>query len=479
MIQKMIKVLCLVLALALPLAATAETQHILKIIPGDELASEEMVKDVLDILSLTLTEGTGKSGALTLTLNDTDVATLALGADETGLYVQSNLLSDDVLYVTWEDVSAFLADMMKAAVEARARAYDVEANEEVVAALEEAMAQYKKQMTAAIAIAAENKDDAMTVKTPEEISAMAEKLFEDDPEMATFIKEIYDNMTVEEGDFSDDARDPATQKYTMSMTGEDYAAICDTAYMRSMVKSIVSQNDAGLEGDELEAETDKLLDGVRKIYEESDIAMTITVYSADEGRDVVGMEMGMSMAVTEEDTGDEEPETVKVAMNMNYDRLTGENGPAYTADLSMEVSDQNMMQMTFGLLKGKDGVSDGMLAALANHTQITFLYHGENKGDKRIRSLAIYGRNGATAITEPAAAERPVITFQLTSGEGGSGLLSDIEKATPDTAVNVMKLSVDEMQDLAVDVQTRAMQALFTALGQMPASVQQLFISQR
>ena len=44
MIRKMMRALCLVVALvlALPLAAMADTQHTLKIIPGAELASEEI-----------------------------------------------------------------------------------------------------------------------------------------------------------------------------------------------------------------------------------------------------------------------------------------------------------------------------------------------------------------------------------------------------------------------------------------------------
>lgn len=476
MIRKMMKALCLalVLALALPLTALADTQHVLKIIPGSDMASEEMVKDILDVLSFRLTVGEDKSAALTLTVNDVDVATVALGVDKTGLYVQSNLLSEDVLYTTWDDGFNFLTDMMKSSIQAQASANDAEVDEEAVAALEEMMAQYKKQMTAAIAAAVE-KDGAMAVKTPEEVSAMAEEMFKDDPEMAAYIKDIYGKMTLEEGEFTDEARDAATEKYTMTMNGDDLAALCDTVYMRSIMQSTIQRQNPDLTGEELEAEVKRCLEEARRIYKENDIDMTMALYSTNEGQEVVGMEMGMNMAIAEEASGDEEPETMKMAMNMNYDRLTKENGVTHTGDMSVEVNDQSMMRLTFDLLSGRDGTSDGMLAGLANGTQITFLYHGENKGDSRVRSVAVYGREDATAITEPAAAERPVVTFKLTSGEADSALLSDIEKATPDTAVNVTELSADELQALAVDVQNRALQALFTALGQMPASVQQLF----
>ncbi|MCI5956045.1 MAG: hypothetical protein MRZ54_03580 [Clostridiales bacterium] len=478
MIRKMMRALCLVVALvlALPLAAMADTQHTLKIIPGAELASEEIVKDVLDAISLKLTTGDSKSGALTLAVKDTDVATLALAADETGLYAQCNLVSDDVFYVTWEDGFAFLTDMMEASIRKNASANGVEVDEQAIAALEEVMEQYRKQMTAAITMMGGTKG-GMAVKTAEEAIAITNEMFNDDPEMAAYVKSVYDKMTVEKGDFADESRDAADEKYTMTMTGEDFVAICNTAYMRNIVRTIVRQQESDLEDEALEAEVDQFLEEIRKVYKENDINVLMTVYSANEGQDVVGMEMGMNMCVTEKD--EEEPETVKIAMNMNYDRLTKENGVTHIADLSMEANDRSMMQMTFDLLKGKDGTSDGMLAALSDGTQITFLYHGENKGDQRMRSLGIYGRNGATAITEPAAAERPVITFQLASGETETDLLNDIEKATPATAVKALELSGDEIQALAVDVQIRAMQAFFTALEQMPASVQQMFIRRK
>ena len=55
-------------------------------------------------------------------------------------------------------------------------------------------------------------------------------------------------------------------------------------------------------------------------------------------------------------------------------------------------------------------------------------------------------------------------------------MLDEIDDANGDTAVNVMKLSAEELSSLAVDIQTRTAQALFTAMGKMPASVIQLLI---
>ena len=122
MIRKLITtILCLTLAAALPLAALADTQHTLEIVPGDEIAALSPAGDFCEALGLTFTRGE-KSAALTLSISDTPIATVALGVDMDALYVQSSLLGDDVFYVGWEDGFDFLEDLFKAALEGQAAA---------------------------------------------------------------------------------------------------------------------------------------------------------------------------------------------------------------------------------------------------------------------------------------------------------------------------------------------------------------------
>lgn len=87
--------LCLLLSLALPLCALADTQHTVQVIPGDDMASVDGVKDLCDALAVKVTTN-DKAGALTLNLSGTDVLNVKLTADENGLYVQSELLGSDV-----------------------------------------------------------------------------------------------------------------------------------------------------------------------------------------------------------------------------------------------------------------------------------------------------------------------------------------------------------------------------------------------
>ena len=74
----------------------------------------------------------------------------------------------------------------------------------------------------------------------------------------------------------------------------------------------------------------------------------------------------------------------------------------------MIADDETLGLMGFQLSQGKDGVSDGYFAVLANRQQVTFAYHAENQGNDRIRTLNLYSRGNAAAIIAPAASDRPL-----------------------------------------------------------------------
>lgn len=460
MIRKWLTVLLsLLLAMALPLAALADTQHTLTIIPGDDMAAIPAVADLFDVLSLTVTPGE-KAGALTLTVADTDIATIAMSADTTGLYVQSALLSDDVLYVTWDDAFAFLTQVMIAGMEAEGEKVDAATRE----ALETGMEQYKTALLSSLGSAEATASFSPT--TREEAMEMVSKMFKDDPKMMEYVEGIYDKMVVEDGSFTDDERDPADQKYSITLNKEDLLKFCDSNYMRDLMTSTISSTDSSLSEAEVAKKVDDALAEVRKMYSEGEFQMDMTMYTADAGETLIGMEMGMNMKISDGD------DTVAMTMNLNYDRLTSEAGVSHKGDMSMVVDDDDAVQLLLDLNKGRDGITTGLAGMMVDDEALTVTLNAKPIGnDGRERTAALYLREDATAIIAPAASERPVITFKVTSGPANGDKLSAIEKATPDTSVNVMKLSAEEMQTLVTDISGRCMQALYTAMGKLPASV--------
>lgn len=465
MIRKWLTVLLsLLLALALPLAALADTQHTLTITPGDMLASEPAIADLFDAISFTVTPGE-KSGAMTLTVGEADIATIALSADTTGLYVQSNLLSDDVLYVTWDDAFAFLTQAMIAGMEAEGEEVDAATRE----ALETAMQQYK---TAVLASLSGANNTAFTSNTREEAMEMLSEMFGDDPKMVDYVNGIYDKMIVEDGEFQDDERDTADQKYSLTMGKEDLLKVCESNYVRDTLTSTLSSSDPSLSEAEVSKEVDEAIEEIRKMYSEGEFQMDMAVYTADAGETLLGMEMGMNMKMT---SGDE---SVIMAMNINYDRLTSDTGISHKGDMSIVVDEDDSVQLLLDLNKGNDGITTGLAGMMVDGAAITVTLDAKPVGtDARERVAAIYMRDNASAIIAPAASERPLISFKLVSGPAAGDKLAVIEKATPDNSMNVMKLSDEEMEALITEIGGRSMQALYTALGALPASVLNLLSS--
>lgn len=490
-------ILCLLLALALPLCALADTQHTLTIIPGDELAAEEAVADLLEVLSFTLTTGE-KSASVTFNMDDAQIADMALGADATGLFIKSGLLSDDVLYVTWDDGFAFLAESMKSSLRAEAANNNIAVDKESLNAIDEMFSQYKTQVVSALSAGA-IASPALT-DSHENARAKFAEFYEDDPVMIAYYQSIYDRAVIEDGTFSDDSRDDATQKINLTLTQDDFITVLDTSTMRKLAQRVIQEDEPTLEGDALEARTDELLEQQRDAFRDTDISVNTIIYTADEGETLVGLELGMSAKNIETDEGATEAEVLNqvtslfpnssiansvdpaaanqdgtevqsVAMNLNYDRLTTATGVTHKADLTMVMDERQSSAIVFDLTQAKSGESDGMLAILADDEQVTFMYHGENTADEeRVRMLDVYNRTDATAIVAPSASMRPIISFKLATRTVNDEALAAISKASADTAVNVMKLDAEAMQSLVLDIQTRAMQALYTAMAKLPAS---------
>lgn len=457
-------ILSLMLAVMLPLCALADTQHTLKIIPGDELSSEPAIADLLNVLAFTVTAG-NNAGALTLALDNQNIATIGFTADATGLYAHSDLLSDEVLYVTWDDGFAFLTDLLMMALEQEgAAAADLEA-------VETSMTELKTSVVTAMANPAAASASVTTMTQKEEWEMVVE-LFGDDPQMVEYLQSMRDKMVVENGSFTDANRDTADQKYSMTLDSEDLLKVCDTSYMRTLLTEAMAMEE-GVTAEEISANVDAVLEEVREIYRNSNFLTEITMYTLDEGLTLVGMDLTMHMDATAEG------ETSSMEMALNYNRLTGSDGVNYKGEMTMGAEGEKLMDILFTLERGNNDVSKGMLGFLAEGEEIVITYHAENTApDTREREAALYHRSGASAILEPAGANRPLIGFELITAPADDAMLSKLESADSTNSVNVMKLSAEEMQALASEVTGRAMQALYTALGKLPTSTLGLFMGE-
>lgn len=469
MIRKwMAFLLAVVMLAAAPFSAMADTQHTLSIVPGNSLGAQQAVLDLLDVTALRLTTGES-SGALTVVMNDKEIVTLGMTADEDGLYAGSEVFGDDVLYITWED----LVDLYIKAIETGLQ--EAGGADEAVM---EMIQQSADQMRDAIdtAIHAETYEIETAPVTMEESLEALEELFPDDPEMAACIKAIYEKMTVENGSFTFDKRDTADQKYRMTMDAADLVAICDTAYVRNAAMESVRAQMPDITEEEMNSALAEATAEVKKVFEASGFELIMEVYTQDNDMALVGMDMIMNMKLDGAELGDATAQST-VQLAFVYDRLTKPEGISHKAEGAAAV-DQDKVDFAFELTENASGSAKGMIGLLAGGEEYVITFNSGKEAEKTTRLFELYLRSGATAILEPAASARPLVGLKIVTEPADEAKLAALESANAENSLNVMALTETQQNELLSNISANGMQAYFMLLSELPTSVMQMMMAQ-
>ena len=189
--------LALLLCAMLPLSAMAATEYSFQLIPGDDMASVDAIKDLFDVLTVRFLKGEG-SGMLTLSLSGEDVFSAATRMTGDGLYLDSAILGDKPVYASAEDIGQVLTQLATA---------DEGADEEIVSQIKPMIAQLFSQA----GMMNELKGTALadpSVSLPdetfnsEEMRAQIKEAFADDEAMADYVLGILDRAEITEGSFT-------------------------------------------------------------------------------------------------------------------------------------------------------------------------------------------------------------------------------------------------------------------------------------
>lgn len=480
-------IMCLLLALALPLASLAATEYEVSAVPGDDLASIEAVKDMLDVTSLRFLCGEDSS-MLTLALNNADMLHLAFRATADGIFAQSEELNDKPFFFTKEDISALLTSAMEQSG----------AKPGMASAMTQNMDVFFSQM-------GETPETAPVEAPldPEAQLAKMEEMLQNDPALVEFITNVTATMKITEGSYTDPAHDDADSMFEITVTGADLKNLMNSTTLQKFIAA--SDDD---DAEEAKAEFTQMLDQL-------DVTIPLTMYADSASGKLVAVRIPVSVKgtvqITETDDGKTTTETKEIDMtsNMDYDRLTSgqvanhrasftmqnkgkelaktecvvnadkEAGKYdFTASISGEDDDVMKELMTAqGALTLSDSNDEGWFAILAGKTQMTIDYTNAHTGDVAEKSLAIYTRSDAAKIVEPGAADRPLITLKVKVTKNASeDALAAIHAATPEASTQIMKMSEEELTAFATEIQTKAMQLAMNFMGQLPPSVITMFM---
>ena len=483
-------VLCLMLALAMPLTSLAATDIALKIVPGAELAStDESIKTIFDNLFLRLIVE-DESGLLAIESDKGEIVSAGIRADEQGFYVASALLGDRVLYFSAEEVSAFMIEMMRQSG----------ADEATIAQMEQSLAQMSGQSASNAVSGIMSDDDDLENMT-------AEELYANDPAMLQFIKNIESKMVVTEGTFEDPAFNTATAKSEVVMTSEDMMLIFDSEMVKEIYGSMA--HSTGMT-------TDELIQMVKDVFSQLD--MTYNIVSYTNGDELCAMQMDMIMkgdvtlettdangktttetatfdmtmdlnmnvlttgevetmtitTVMKDQASTDSPETIGFAMNISENDATD----TVTFDGKLTEAEEDVALFQGAFAEGEDDAVKGWVGILVENEQVTFTIDGKETNDVYNAMLSIYFRENSTAIVEPTWSDSPMISFVVQVKDVPTPeLLNKLNAATPETSVQLLQMDEQQFNNELSAISGDAMSALFTGLGNLPSELMSLMMT--
>lgn len=442
--------LCLLLVVALPISSlAAATERTFTIEAGDELVSAAPeVKDLLDVLAIKMiTDEQGNSGAFVLSLDDVDVLTASARVETEGLYVQTNAVSEDVLFISWVDV-----------------AKAIEKNVEATGAIDiNEMMEGIRQSVESV----QNLPEVGVQAAPTDLQNSAFFMSNGDAELQKLVQETIDSMTVTSGTFEDALYDAADEKIELTITSDFYVKLMDTPTVREELEGNLAASNATLTDEELDEAVQVQLDKMKQGLIDADMKIDLTMLQAQGQPVMVNVVYTMKNAVVEGETKD-------VQVDMVYRRLTTADGITHKGEAVMVDA-----HMTLDAIERTDKSASGVLHMLSEGSQVTFQYEKTHMDEGNNHMLAVYNRENAVSVVELAASDRPMLTFNVQSKTVDGAVLKAVNDATVETSVTPMQMTGAEQEAFLLDAQTNLMRVFMGVMSYLPTSILQMFMVQQ
>lgn len=483
MIRKILaSVLCLMLALALPLGALAATDVTVRLIPGDELTQQEpTVGTALNSLFVHVV-GADEGATVALESDKGEIVSAALTGNENGIYVSSPLLGDRTLYFTMEDLQNFMVETMK----------QQGAGEEEIAQIQQMFAQMGAQ-PAAMALESQDMEAMMN-----------------DPALMQLITGLADKIVVTEGEFTDAAHDPATTQTVVTLTGEDLALVFDMQMVKDMyanlaktsgmepeamlkmIKDMIAQLDVKYvitvltnEDDLCAMQMDMTIVGDATIEVpgengttttetfSADMTMDLDVNALTKAEDVVNVNITCNMANKGDAEGDLEKASIvaDIVADDNADTVT------FVGSMTVEGSENEKVDFQGAFAEGEDDSLNGWIAILADNNQMTFQIQAKEEAGVTNVLVSLLVRENATAIVEPTWSDKPLFSVAVQVKEVETpAALTALASATPETSLQLLKMTEAELESELEAISGDAMSALMAGLSNLPAELLSLMM---
>lgn len=470
--KSLILIVCLVLLVFGFTTATAEGTETVTTItcePGSLLAEDATLAQICETAAIRIHSMTEHYGAFVLSLNGVDTLKSLFRVEESGIYLQCLMTGPTPLYFTWEDLMNLIMEQL-------------ESNPE----LGEANALFNPDTLQAML------DGSMTDEQALDMMGV-------DQGMLDYISEIEALATVETGSYTLDGSDVANTKTVVVMTKDEIVKAVDLNVVRDQIASQLRMSSSQLTEEEINAKVEAQLDEIKQTIEDSNLAVTTTIYEMDE--EFVAYELVISDAMDNYDGS-----TSNAGITATVTKTTVEQAAFYQLSVLLVEDENEMINQSGSLYIGDDFVTgtyqinsmDGepvMSAALSfdsslpgqktgeltvtisdgysgseNSALITFDQTTVEKVKDTV--VSVYAGAGSADSVKAALADTDLISFSFhTVAQEDSGFFSALQEATPETSVQLAQMTEDELNAYMAGMQQSMMMTVLTLIDNLPPEI--------
>lgn len=484
--------------------------------PSATLAADQLVADLSAATVLRFNKLPGGYGAFTLVLSNVDSFTALLRAQTDGLYVSSDILGDKPVYVTWDDMETLMnSDMMDG---------DISSND-----MMPFTQSFANGFWEGFSFGKQNVEAGMELKalTEEEIKAKFIEAMGGDDSYVKWCEETFETKTVTTtGAFTLEGSDVADTKLEVTITNEDLASMFDVAYIQKQMAAQIKAQDPSLTDEQVTASLKEEVEKAKAEIIASEVSVPITIYTKGES-DLVAMQVGVTGMFTASETGsfsaettdttvvasdtsvDENAKRKPVTFDMVYTLATVNAGKLHTIRMNGTTNEEKQFAVyaslalddktAVGTLKATDGkdqqklgldlncnfadpkhiVGDFAITVNDGTTNTAVLFDYDQVVSDASIATKLRISNGDSIEAIKADAEKTLLgTVHVdVVVQDDSGFFAGLKEATPDTSLEIAKMSDTEMETYAKSLQSNAMQVFFKILGNLPQSVSTLLMN--
>ncbi len=459
---------CLALLVSVMTAAAAqdmETVSTVTLKSGPLMAELKDVADILDIAAIRIHSMPEGYGAFVLSLNDTDALKSLFKVEQDGVYVQSGIFGEQPLYFSWEDAQNFMMQQMEAYAQTQPGAMDMD-------------------MIQGMMDGSLSEDDMLGMMGVDE-------------ELLALVSDFESKEVSQSGTFVLKGSDEATLKTVTALTGDDIIRIIDLPVVREQLASQLMMSDPDATQESVDQMVDEEIAEIKQEIMDANLVINMTVYTKDDELiaytfDMTGetnyysgtVPIGVNATLTRTTIDTAKFYQFSVNISESGEEFENQTGSLFVSDTFVSgqyilyaMPDEPLLEASLNCDKAQSDRTTGELSltmydSYAGDAQSVYILLDQQIAENVTDTAIDVYLGGTVDAIKNALDETGLISVKLnTVTQPDSGFFDALKDAAPETSVQMLQMTDDELESYMMMMQQGLMMTVLTVIDNLPPDI--------